>query len=285
MATPFSNPASQKYKEQPFALLHIPHSSTHIPSDLRETLLLSDETLADELLLMTDAYTDEIFRCDPNIAIPIVSPVSRLIVDPERFLNDAEEPMSKVGMGVIYMKTSDGRALRNPPSEAERINLIRRFYEPHHALVEKAVRASLERWGACLIIDCHSFPSDPLPSDQDQRRPRPDICIGTDPFHTPPWLTRAAIGIFKALGFQVFVNRPYIGTIIPMHYYKCESSVWSVMIEVNRALYMDERTGERLKVFGMVCDQITIVIRSTIIETRRGNFPTGLCDTAAKMPF
>jgi hypothetical protein len=28
-------------KGQPFALLHIPHSSTSIPVDLRETLLLS----------------------------------------------------------------------------------------------------------------------------------------------------------------------------------------------------------------------------------------------------
>ncbi len=48
---------------------------------------------------------------------------SRLVVDPERFVNDKEEEMSKVGMGVIYVKTSDGRDLRNNPDQTERERL------------------------------------------------------------------------------------------------------------------------------------------------------------------
>jgi N-formylglutamate amidohydrolase len=107
-------------KEQPFALLHIPHSSTYIPVDLRETLLLSDKELSTELLRTTDHYTHELFQCDPYFAAHIVFPVSRLIVDPERFLDDSMEAMSEVGMGVIYTRTSDGRVLRDPdtPSNA-----------------------------------------------------------------------------------------------------------------------------------------------------------------------
>jgi N-formylglutamate deformylase len=36
-----------------------------------------------------------------------------------------------------------------------------------------------------LIVDCHSFPSQPLPCDTSQQQSRSDFCIGTDDFHTP----------------------------------------------------------------------------------------------------
>ena len=95
-------------------LLHIPHSSTYIPADLRETILLSDKEISAELLRMTDHYTHELFQCDPCFAAHVIFLVRRLIVDPERFLDDAMEATSEVGMGVSYTRTSDGRVLREP---------------------------------------------------------------------------------------------------------------------------------------------------------------------------
>ena len=64
--------------------------------------MLSDKELSAKLLRMTDHYTHVIF------------PVSRLIIDPERFPDDLMETTSEVGMGVIYTRTSDGRVLRDP---------------------------------------------------------------------------------------------------------------------------------------------------------------------------
>ena len=70
--------------------------------------MLSDKELSAELLRMTDHYTHVIF------------PVSRLIIDPERFLDDLMEAMSEVGMGVIYSRTSDGRVLREPATAPDK---------------------------------------------------------------------------------------------------------------------------------------------------------------------
>jgi N-formylglutamate amidohydrolase len=160
---PKEKPTDSGVTEQPFVLLHIPHSSEFIPPDLREKILLSDEELSAELLRMTDHFTDKLFRCDMEVTKTIIYPVSRLVVDPERFLDDSSEQMAQIAMGAVYTKTSDGRGLRKPPSKEEGQELVRRFYEPQPAAMEQVARSSLSRWGSCLIIDCHSFPAVPLP--------------------------------------------------------------------------------------------------------------------------
>ncbi len=45
-------------------------------------------------------------------------------------------------------------------------------------------------------------------------------------------------------GLHVRVNTPYSGAITPLCYYGKEKRVISVMIEINRKLYMNERTLE-----------------------------------------
>lgn len=82
-------------------VVHVPHSSTSIPIALRPGILLSDPDLKAELVRMTDAFTDELFLDAIAGAEAVVFPVSRLILDPERFENDGDEPMAARGMGVI----------------------------------------------------------------------------------------------------------------------------------------------------------------------------------------
>jgi N-formylglutamate amidohydrolase len=113
----------------PPTILHLP---LH-PRQPHPPLLLSPSALARELLAMTDRYTDELFALPASAATTITFPVSRLVVDPERFLDDALESMSQRGMGVLYERTSTGAPLRSPPSADERRHLLAQFYEPHHA--------------------------------------------------------------------------------------------------------------------------------------------------------
>lgn len=224
-------------------ILHVPHASRLIPGHLRGMFVLSDSELERELLLMTDAYTDELFRL-PGATV-VRAAVSRLVVDVERFEDDEMEPMSKVGMGKVTARTSSGLPLKRPLRGREIQSLVDAYYRPHHLALESAVEDELRREGRALIVDCHSFPSRPLPCDQDQREPRPDACIGTDEYHTPEAMCRFLVEKLERQGLTVKINQPYSGTIVPMKHYSREPRVRSVMIELNRALYMDEATGEK----------------------------------------
>ncbi len=168
--------------------------------------------------------------------------------------------MASKGMGAIYAKTSNGQPLRSSLSGEERQRLLETYYIPHHKTLGLSVGDALATNGYALIIDAHSFSSSPLPCDLDQTPLRPDICIGTDSFHTPSWLQRAAIQAFQDYDWRVELNRPYSGSIVPADFHKKDARVYSIMIEINRALYMDERTGERLQSF----DEIRLLLHSVL---------------------
>jgi N-formylglutamate deformylase len=174
-------------------------------ADCHSSYLLNSEKLEHELHHMTDAHTDDLF--DVPFGEAIRFPVSRLVLDPERFTDDAQEPMSARGMGVIYTRTANQQPLRTPPSDAERASLFQRFYDPHHARLTTAVDAALAAHGRCLVLDARSFASSALPYELDQSPDRPDICLGTDAFHTSPALLTSARACFEHEGWSVVVDR------------------------------------------------------------------------------
>lgn len=190
---------------------------------------------------MTDFKT---YRMFAPLALPvniIRSPVSRLVIDVERFADDALEAMAAVGMGAVYLRTSTGAALRYPLSDTVRAELLHDYYYPHHLRLESRALALLQAYGRLLILDCHSFASIPLPHEHDQTRDRPAICIGVDSFHTPAALVTSLTAAFNEAGFDVAVNHPFSGAMVPAALYRVESRAVSVMIEVNRRLYMHEQ--------------------------------------------
>jgi N-formylglutamate deformylase len=246
-------------------IAHVPHGSTFIPEDVRRSIVLTDGDLERELLLMTDRYTPELFDAVVDLGgIALVNNYSRLVVDPERFEDDENEIMSLIGMGVIYTKTAYQQVLREDVSAIEREELLSTYYRPYHKAVELEVERILERFDRCLIIDCHSFPSKPLPYELDQDLNRPDICIGTDPFHTPKELIEAALSFCEANGIKVAIDKPFAGTYVPLKYLGKDKRVSSIMIEVNRGLYMNEETGIKLTRFIRTKKLITSIVKNIV---------------------
>lgn len=251
----------------PAIVLHIPHASMEIPGEVRKSFVIDGAQLEQELLRMTDHFTDELFLVPPSLATSVVYPVSRLVCDPERYPDDSEETMSALGMGVIYTQRHDLGPLRTRPTPSEREALLDHYYRPHHRALENAVDAALAAHNRCLVIDCHSFPGTPLPYETDSARP--DICIGTDEFHTPHALRDAAASAFEAAGLEVATNRPFAGALTPASRYRKDHRVSAVMIEVNRSLYMDEAAGERGPEFSDIRALVGRMITSDLSNTLR----------------
>jgi N-formylglutamate deformylase len=132
-------------------------------------------------------------------------------------------------MGMIYSKTAFGRKLKRNLQTKERNELVSQ-YNVHHQKLLKDDKLELNNYDKAVIIDCHSFPDHPLPCDMDQSIPRPQICIGTDLFHTPIELLQIVESYFNKNNYDVQINKPYSGTLVPIEFYKKDHKVMSIMI-------------------------------------------------------
>ena len=211
-------------------LLHIPHASTIIPS--YEGFIMNK--IEENLHLLTDWATDKIF--DVQGIDKIVTPYSRLFCDVERF-EDEGEPMAAIGRGFFYTNGYDGASLRALDKDVK-ARVYTDYYLKHHQFFYETVKEKLAKYGVCHIIDCHSFNDNPLVPFSNNPL-SPDICIGTDAFHTPQNLSDAALDYFKKHGYSVEINNPYAGCIIPKHFYLTNNNVKGLMIEINKRLYMN----------------------------------------------
>lgn len=226
-------------------VFHIPHSSIYIPikDDLIDYINIINNvdinSTINEINLLTDWYTDKIF--DVKNHTKIVTPFSRVFCDVER-LEDENEEMFKYGRGFYYTKTDDGQVLRLENPELKKL-VYENYYIQHHKKLNDDVNHKLEEYGNVLIIDCHSFNDIPLNTDTNKSKLRPDICLGTDEFHTPKYIQVYVKNYFEKLGYVVKINSPYSGTMIPLEHYKENKNVKSIMIEINKNLYLDNNNN------------------------------------------
>jgi N-formylglutamate deformylase len=220
--------------------LHIPHSSVKIP--FTDGYIVDSKTLEKEILKLTDWFTDDLFCSEDDVTAK--ADFSRIFCDVERFADDSQEVMAQYGMGVLYEKNDDGETIRKVNSEL-REKVLNSYYWKHHEALSKAVNDQLQAFGKALIIDCHSFPSLPHKRDLDQNSNRPDFNIGTDPFHTTKELIDLSFNFFKKRGYAVGIDWPYSGSIVPLEHYRKNKNAQTIMLEVNRKLYLNEPTNEK----------------------------------------
>ena len=240
----------------PWVILHVPHDATFIPDEVRDQFVLDDLQLEHEVRVMTDLVTWKLLAQGFAEAQVVKSRVSRLVVDVERFHDDEQESMAKQGMGVIYQLTHNLDPLRRSLTDDEREELLVRWYWPHHLALCQAVDRVLDQFGRALVLDAHSFPSRALPYEINARAQRPEICIGTDQFHTSPGLAGSLSQAFDALGFDTALNTPFSGARVPAKHYRRDRRVEAAMIEVRRDLYLDESSGQLSKSVGLIAKKL-----------------------------
>ncbi|MCV6606682.1 MAG: N-formylglutamate amidohydrolase [Campylobacterales bacterium] len=216
-------------------VVHIPHSGLVIPDEFRGDYLLDDEELERNIYQYADYKADKFFGGLTSRYDSVISPYSRLFFDPERFFDDDLEPMEKNhGLGWFY---HNGILDKKPLRSKDNKEKIAKYYHQHHKKLTDLVEEKLKIFGECIIIDCHTFSNERY-WFMDKNSPLPDVCIGFEKFHKDEKLIKEIEKVF--LGKEILMNSPYSGSMVPSKFYQKDKRVKSVMIEVNKKLYLQE---------------------------------------------
>lgn len=233
-----------------------PHSGTDYPQSFLESSKLND----DAIRRSEDSFVDELFESAVNAGAPLLRarfPRAFLDVnrepyelDPGMFTEDLpryaniRSPRVASGLGTIARIVAERQEIyteRMPITEA--FERIEKIYKPYHALLRRTLAETHVAFGHAILVDCHSMPS--AIRGQDRWR-RPDFVIGDrygTSCHGP--LADAAAEILRGMGYSVARNRPYAGGFITEHYGRPAKGLHAFQIEINRALYMDEKRYEK----------------------------------------
>jgi N-formylglutamate amidohydrolase len=162
------------------------------------------------------------------------------------------------GLGTVARVVGDAQEIyhqRIPIDDA--LRRIEGLYKPYHRSLRRLLTRVHRDFGAAMLVDCHSMPSTAGAKDD---RPRADIVIG-DRYGTScvPMIAETVEATFRELGYAVSRNKPYAGGFITEHYGNPAAGLHSIQIEINRALYMDERRYERSASFARMVTHIGIL--------------------------
>jgi N-formylglutamate amidohydrolase len=239
-------------------VLASPHSGTRYPPEF----IAASRLDAHALRRSEDSFVDEIFAAGPALGAPLLrARFARAYLDANRepyeldpamfadalpdFVN-AASPRVQVGLGTIARIVASGEDIYAGKLRfAEAASRIERLYRPYHAALRALLAATQARFGYHLLVDCHSMPSTSGPHERGGR-PRVDFvlgdCHGTS-CHSV--VMETAQRVIAAKGYSIARNAPYAGGFTTGHYGRPRDGGHALQIEINRSLYMDERTIRR----------------------------------------
>ncbi len=165
---------------------------------------------------------------------------------------NTKSPRVVAGIGTIARIVSGGREVYGKQlSFAEARQRIDTCYKPYHSRLREMVATTQEKFGVCLVVDCHSMPSISHGSKRfSVGQPRADVVIGDC------WGSTCDSGIVRrvehailSMGYSARRNTPYAGGYTTRQYGQPGAGIYAIQLEIDRSLYMDERSITRLPVF------------------------------------
>jgi N-formylglutamate amidohydrolase len=231
-----------------------PHSGNVYPARFLDSARLDALTLRRS----EDAYVDELFAGVLSLGAPLLRarfPRAYLDVNREPYELDprmfdgrlpafANTRSIRVagGLGTIARVVGEAQeiyARRLPVDEA--IRRIEGLYKPYHRTLQGLLQRARARFGAAVLVDCHSMPSASAGHVGALHRSKTDFVLG-DRYGTSCQQSFVDIVEYelRRRGFVVQRNKPYAGGFITEHYGQPAIGCHALQIEVNRSLYMDE---------------------------------------------
>ena len=251
-------------------IFNSPHSGSIYPREFLAASRIDEATLRRS----EDAFMDEIVGDLVDRGFPVVRvnfPRSYVDVNREPYELDPRMFAGRLpsfantrsmrvagGLGTIPRVVGDGQEIYFERLDVEdALGRIEVLYKPYHRALRRLVNKAHQTFGTVILVDCHSMPSVGVSRDEPKR---PDLVIG-DRYGTScaALLPDIVEETFKALGYSVGRNKPYAGGFITEHYGNPASGLHTVQLELNRAIYMDERRRERGPRFRKIADDFTVL--------------------------
>ena len=234
-------------------MFNSPHSGRAYPADFLRASRLDERTIRRS----EATFVDELFMPVVPLGAPLMRahfPRAWLDVNREPYeldpgMFDGELPAyanirsMRVagGLGTIARVVSENVEIyAEPLPVAETLQRIETVYMPYHARLEALLDATRLRFGFAVMIDCHSMPSSVRVAPG---RMRADVVLG-DRYGSScaPEIAETAAAILSDLGYLVVRNKPYAGGYITEHYGHPAQGLHALQVEINRGLYMNERS-------------------------------------------
>jgi N-formylglutamate amidohydrolase len=250
-------------------------SSPHSGSDYPREFLTASRLDALTLRRSEDSFVDEIFAAGPSLGAPLLAarfPRAYLDVnreawelDPTMFSDglpnfvNVRSPRVRMGLGTIARVVASGEeiyARRLRFAEAKR--RVETLYHPYHHTLRRLVGETENAFGGYLLIDCHSMPS---AASESGGQIAADIVLGDcHGASCAALVVDAARSLLTRRGFSVAMNAPYAGGFTTGHYGNPRRSRHALQIEINRALYMDERSYRKKPGFERLVAEMTALV-------------------------
>lgn len=257
-------------KEPQFPIvLSSPHSGNLFPPEFLENSALSEK----ELRSSEDCFVTEIIKQASDAGIPLISMnIPRTFVDANRDKIEIDDKMffdapqsstnagsrrCRVGLGVIHRIVYPNKNIYDGLlSYQEGMERIKYVYDAYHKRLKQLVDKCVRKFGFCLLVDCHSMPS-MICNIMNEEKPL-DFCICTLFDESCP--TQMSEFLSKALekfDYRVEFNRPYAGAYIAFNYCQPRKNIYTLQLEINRSLYMNEKALTKNKNFQSVSSNIS----------------------------
>ena len=263
--------------------------SAHSGRDYSADFLAATRLDATALRKSEDAFVEELFAAAPGLGAPLLAArFPRAWCDANReaweldpgmfdeplpdWVNSAS-PRVGAGLGTIARVVANGEAIyRHRLSFREAELSVRFSWEPFHIALAALVAETHARFGACLLVDCHSMPTPPGHTGGHtgghmggQSSEGPQFVLGdAHGSACAPRTTRAMEALLQGQGFRVQRNDPYAGGYITRHYGRPRENTHAIQIEIARGLYMDEGRVERARHFDVFRAQMDQVVDSLV---------------------
>jgi len=155
-------------------------------------------------------------------------------------------PRIASGLGVIPRVVANGRQIyRGKLTLIEAHQRIAQYWRPYHDQLQTLLDESINAFGEAILIDCHSMPHEALENVGPPGSARPDVVLG-DRFGAAAAssVVERVEAAFASAGLRVARNMPFAGAFITQHYGRPSRQQHAIQVEIDRAIYMNERTLE-----------------------------------------